>query len=424
MTGRRRILTDVRTLVSEARGALPANRRAALVREQVGPGFGPAGRVYAGIAPSSTMLSWLTTEALAPRLNVLVPSVDPGTAFAGVKTALTFAHALGDALGLPLRIVTFDRDGAPEPTLSGAFGFGDGIEVIGLGDGRHGSVGDGDLWVATHWTTAHAVDVARRSGMVAADRVVYLVQDYEPGFLPWSSEYAAVRATYHAGFVTVVNSTRLRDHLEQQEGVRVDDGFVIGPNLEFDRLERIRNARTANASVGLFFYARPSKPRNLFTIGVAALRRTAILLGDDARRCTLHTAGEAHAPIAPQGFGGEINHGAMAWDDYFAMLTRCDVGLSLMYSPHPSHPPLDLALAGARVVTNRFGEARDGLHPLVQAVEPDPDALAEALAEQVRLALDGATSPSGAEVQTLAPLGAPLSEVVARVAARLGGTER
>jgi len=37
------------------------------------------------------------------------------------------------------------------------------------------------------------------------------------------------------------------------------------------------------------------------------------------------------------------------------LIRRADVGLSLMSTPHPSYPPLDLAACGAIAVTNRFG---------------------------------------------------------------------
>jgi hypothetical protein len=38
-----------------------------------------------------------------------------------------------------------------------------------------------------------------------------------------------------------------------------------------------------------------------------------------------------------------------------------DLGLSLMASPHSSYPPLDLAAAGAVVVTNTFGSDKQSL---------------------------------------------------------------
>jgi WsaF, C-terminal domain len=40
---------------------------------------------------------------------------------------------------------------------------------------------------------------------------------------------------------------------------------------------------------------------------------------------------------------------------YGDLLKRSAVGLSLMISPHPSYPPLEMAHLGMLVLTNRFG---------------------------------------------------------------------
>jgi hypothetical protein len=40
---------------------------------------------------------------------------------------------------------------------------------------------------------------------------------------------------------------------------------------------------------------------------------------------------------------------------YGDLLRRSAVGVSLMFSPHPSYPPLEMAVLGLLVLTNRFG---------------------------------------------------------------------
>ena len=45
----------------------------------------------------------------------------------------------------------------------------------------------------------------------------------------------------------------------------------------------------------------------------------------------------------------------MSGDEYANLLTDTDVGLSLMYAPHPGLVAYELARAGAKVVTNTFG---------------------------------------------------------------------
>ncbi len=56
-----------------------------------------------------------------------------------------------------------------------------GVRVVRREDVLDETFGRDDVWIATHWKTAHPLDVAVTAGVVARDRVVYLVQDYEPG---------------------------------------------------------------------------------------------------------------------------------------------------------------------------------------------------------------------------------------------------
>jgi hypothetical protein len=45
----------------------------------------------------------------------------------------------------------------------------------------------------------------------------------------------------------------------------------------------------------------------------------------------------------------------LKWSRYRSLVNSMDLGLSLISTPHPSYPPLDLAASGAVVVTNTFG---------------------------------------------------------------------
>ena len=46
--------------------------------------------------------------------------------------------------------------------------------------------------------------------------------------------------------------------------------------------------------------------------------------------------------------------GKLSLTDYAELLRRTAVGLSLMASPHPSYPPLEMAHFGVRTVTNSY----------------------------------------------------------------------
>lgn len=50
-----------------------------------------------------------------------------------------------------------------------------------------------------------------------------------------------------------------------------------------------------------------------------------------------------------------MSAGKLDLEEYARILTESSVGLSLMISPHPSYPPLEMAHYGIRVLTNCWG---------------------------------------------------------------------
>jgi hypothetical protein len=69
--------------------------------------------------------------------------------------------------------------------------------------------------------------------------------------------------------------------------------------------------------------------------------------------------------------------------EYRGLLRRHDLGLSLMYTPHPSLVPIEMASAGMLVVTNTFGiKTADRLAAISRnliAVEPTVSGVARGL---------------------------------------------
>ena len=46
--------------------------------------------------------------------------------------------------------------------------------------------------------------------------------------------------------------------------------------------------------------------------------------------------------------------GQLSWTEYAKFLADVDLGLCLMYTPHPSYPPFDVASSGGVVLTNKM----------------------------------------------------------------------
>ena len=124
----------------------------------------------------------------------------------------------------------------------------------------------------------------------------YLVQDFEPGFYPWSAQWALARRTYAGDVPTiaVINTSLLRDHLAG-EGIRFADEFTFEPRLAtalrpfLDEPPRERTRR-------IVVYGRPETPRNAFPLVVDGLREWA-RTDPKARGWKVESAGRKHPSI-------------------------------------------------------------------------------------------------------------------------------
>jgi hypothetical protein len=381
---------------------------------------------YSGLHPLSLALSSLAPTAglQRPKVHLLVPEGDPSRIFAGVRTAIEFGGKLAGALEFDLDVIAFAPEARPAALsqlaelarkLSASTGTGRTPQVSAfdasiLANLPHNPL---DVWVVTHWTTAFPARVAANLGRLDPSRVVYLIQDYEPAFHAWGSSFALSQSTYASPFVRVVNSSPVADYLRRFEGVSVPSQLVFAPELDLERLQASADARHASDRVRVLFYARPSRPRNLFAIGYSALS----LLSErwpDKKQIRISTIGEQHGARSLGAYGPPRVLGKLSWEGYFAELADTDVFLSLQQSPHPSHPPLDAVTSGAFAVTNDLGGSRADLHERLGAVASNPESLAEALEDAVRRTTNG--ERHGYDDAWLARLGAPMAEVITRTA--------
>ncbi|GAA4677721.1 CmcI family methyltransferase [Nocardioides nanhaiensis] len=372
-------------------------------------------------------------DAGDPSVVLVLQAFEPGQFFAGIRTAVLAAARLAAELARPLRVVVVSpaRGGSDHAEARAALaelvraeGLPDVAEGLRLSTPAQRDAGGHtghDVWLATYWTTAHALAVAARAGRVDPERVVYLVQDYEPGFYPWGPEHAQALATYGAGFRPLVNSASLARYLTDQTGARPAAVFApaLDPAPMHAAAERWRPAADAGADdeVRVLFYARPGKPRNMYDAGLTALRLWAEALPAGLTG-VVRLAGETLPGEVHLGGRARVEPlGKLSYEDYHRLLEETDLGLALMLSPHPGHLALELPMAGIPTVTNTFGGYReawvDGLH----LAGTDPHDLAGALlrlTEETRGAVRHEARLPGEG------LGGTLEDAVRQVAAELG----
>ena len=131
----------------------------------------------------------------------------------------------------------------------------------------------------------------------------------------------------------------------------------------------------------LLFYARPEPhaARNMFELGVLALEPGASRRAPSGR---LGAARDRHRRLAPAHDARRAGRSSnllprREQGGYAELLREHDVGLALMYTPHPSLVPIEMASAGMLTVTNSFenktAEAMAAISPNLITVEPDLD---------------------------------------------------
>lgn len=338
-------------------------------------------------------------RGMAAKLQILLPSVKKEHATGGPNTAFMLGVLLaqrGIRVGFISTSTPPDSDlGAISSHLKTLTGFRPeqfSIEFADASDPNNPlRVGHNDVFLATAWWTAQAAHSVL-SG-THSNRFYYLIQDFEPLFHAASENWCQALETYAFDHVPIINTTLLRDFLRDEAIGRFADSDFADKALAFepavDHTHFHAATRSRNAPRRLLFYARPTiAQRNLFGMGVAALKAavTAGLFGDGGWEFL--GIGE-HFDAVPLGRGFTLAPAPwLNFEGYAAQMRGADVLLSLMLSPHPSYPPLEMAACGGTVVTTVFGsktaERLADLSPNIIGVEPSVKSLAWGLQRAIR----------------------------------------
>lgn len=351
--------------------------------------------------------------------NILVPTLNPTEIFAGIATALDLGIGLAQR-GMKVRFVATDLPlVCPHATRSflasrvrmiGRSKTLDNIELTCGVTVEKIKFSPFDDVIATAWWTAHLAKTIVDSSALATKHFHYLIQDFEPNFYAWGTEYAGAVETYSMSCVPIFNTTLLRDFFQDQgfsfSGAK---DFAFRPSIDIAKyadLDRTPGRKKRRIAV----YGRPEVARNMFPICVEALAELVHSQNLTPETTEIVSVGLSHDPILlPQNLHLQ-SLGKLPIEDYPTFLTTVDIGLSLMYSPHPSHPPIEMAASGAHVVTNHFGPKNLALlSPLIQSCDPTPSSVSKALVNAWK-ALDE-PAPKGARRIDLSPLGQDLDEV-------------
>jgi hypothetical protein len=334
------------------------------------------------------------------RLNVLAPSLSASASFGGLATQVdlplqVFKRGLvekgwrmrfictGHAPVATDNIVTqyVERHGIDPKMVSCHYNSGSGVPV---------PVGGDDLFMGSLWfNLSWAMPLMRfQKAQFGGPKRPYIsmVQDYEAGFHPWSSAYMMACAAYDSDWPKriIFNSAELASYYKER-GHDFEDSYTFEPVMNASLREALAVPPPAGKDRRILFYGRPDSRRNCFHLVKKSLELWAERY-EDARAWRVVSVGTAYPPFPlPGGVPVEVL-GKLTLAQYADQLHSAAVGISLMASPHPSYPPLEMAHFGALTICNNF-ECKDmtvwheNLYPVTI---PDPEHLAEELISACR----------------------------------------
>jgi glycosyltransferase involved in cell wall biosynthesis len=358
----------------------------------------------AGLLPRFDPLNVEVSPTLVsrPHLNVLLPSLAMKSMSGGANTALSIVARLA-AMGIPVRLVSTDLppDASNKSLLthvaSLAEGNRDGFDFEIVDASKHDrplTFGANDVFMATAWWTAQMAKYAVRH--TKHRKFIYLIQDYEALLHPASSTQALAEETYALDHIPVINTRLLYDFLRTRDiGRYSSDEFTKGalvfePAVDTNRFFPETKV-AARGKRRLLFYARPTGGwRNLFELGVAALQK---LIADDSIQSDEWEFCGMGEKFAPLDLGKDSLLMPLPWldlDGYAQQMRKADVLLSLMLSPHPSYPPLEMAACGRPVVTttfaNKTAEQLAAISPNIIGVPATIEGIADGVLEAMQRA--------------------------------------
>jgi glycosyltransferase involved in cell wall biosynthesis len=377
---------------------------------------GPEPETLRVIHEKLSPLDFALRDDAPERVNVLIPTIDLEHFFGGYIGKLNLAARLADR-GARVRLVTVDPVGPLPPdwrrtveSYSGLAGLFESVEVAFGRESPAIEMSRADRFVATTWWTAH---IARRA-LEDADRehFLYLIQEYEPFTFAMGSLAALANESYRFPHHALFSTELLREWFRARSigvyapGAEAGDAASVAfQNAITDVRPPPADELAARPTRRLLFYARPEEhaTRNMFELGALALN-LALERGVLRGGWELHGVGTTGRPRAIQ-LGGALLELLPRRDQrgYAELLREHDVGLALMYTPHPSLAPIEMAAAGMLTVTNTFetktAEALSAISPNLIASPPTVDGVVAALAEAVARAGDAERRVSGADVR-------------------------
>lgn len=337
--------------------------------------------------PALTPVRFIKDENPAPRLSLFIPNVEKSRMYGGQKTAYRFFAALLDSMQCDARMLvegTYIKDDIeqvraqyPDWQIVQAGEISTApkqIVVLSPRMRKHAlPVRKNDYFIFTYWTGAYSLGNYRDFQLQTfgeSTKHVYLIQDFEPAFNAWSTSYMLAESTYHhPDTIAVFNSIELREWFELL-GYTFDASYSFTPKLDPDIAKHLKDVPVDHTrDKTLIFYGRPYVPRNCFSLVINALNTLLTDHPEVSEKWNILSIGSPICKLKLADGQRLQTAGKMTLDNYATLMHRASIGVSLMCSPHPSYPPLEMAAFGVRTITNSFVTKNLGDIPNITSLE-------------------------------------------------------
>jgi len=327
------------------------------------------------------------------RINLITDSINTGSLFGGVATAIILSALLAERWNAKLRVIT-RTEKAKESNFgtilkSNKVSYPKNVEFV-YADVHDANItidiGKNDYFLTTSWWTTRSTIQSVESG-----KIIYLLQEDERMFYPHGDDHLMCTSILQDPSIRfVINTELLFKHFVNEGFQNIKESAMwfepsFNPNMLYFNKETVEERKK-----NFFFYARPNHPRNLYYLGLTVVSKAIDLGIIDVDEWNIHFVGCTHMNLAIDGKYSPVIIQNLGWKDYCALVRTMDLGLSLMYTPHPSYPPLDLAASGAVVVTNKYGVKQDLSHysQNILCKECTPESLLQGLVDGISLVKD------------------------------------
>ncbi len=303
------------------------------------------------------------------RVNIVIPALDPWIFFGGYRSFMMFNKRLQEAGGR-LRFFVTERITGTRAEIEAACRstFPDIVDVIanceivdctgGKNPKTLGAVDD--IFIA--YSSSTAVIASNTAKRLSNSPFLFYIQEEEGHFHSHNSVRAYKESIYRRPHAAIFNSEFLAQYFEDNKiGVFAPSAPIKAYTCFRHALDvpRVPTAEemAARSHKKLLFFARPElhAERNLFELGLVALRRATSLGWFPPNEWSIHAIGCPKYPDLALEGGQKLEFlGKLPLPQYIETIPNYDVGMCLMFAPHPSVPNFEFAAAGMPTVTTEF----------------------------------------------------------------------